>query len=62
MLKLKLMLINALEVLCIEHLCSFLTYTLSLPREVWVLRVLQRPLVCSPRKNGGAGGAVLKNK
>ncbi len=38
MLKLKLMLINALEVLCIEHLCcifcwqlcSFLTYTLPI--------------------------------
>ncbi len=32
----------------------------ALPREVGMLRVLQHPLACSPRKNGGAGGAVLK--
>ncbi len=36
--------------------------TQALPREVGVLRVLQQPLACSPRENGGAGGAVLKNK
>ncbi len=34
--------------------------TVSLSREVWVLRVLQHPLECSPRKNGGAEGAVFK--
>ncbi len=37
-------------------------YVFALPREVGVLRVLQHPLACSPRKNGGAGGAVLKNE
>ncbi len=33
-----------------------------LPWDVWVLRVLEHPLACSPRTNGWAGGAVLKNK
>ncbi len=42
------------------HTCNVVADSRALPWEVGALRVLQHPLACSPRNNGGAGGAVLK--